>query len=107
MSVGGSHGKENRIKTKKKSKKKISGKWFVILSFFIFELLIYTGIRLEYTNTEYRISDAMGKQKKLKSYRAELLLEKERLASPERISKIAGTRLELVVPDHNQIIYLH
>jgi len=97
---------KNRKRQADKSRKGDFGKWIVILFLFLFELLIYTGTRLECTSTEFSISDARAEQQRLESYRAELLLEKERLGSPERISRIARTRLDLVVPDHNQVVYL-
>ncbi|MFO7883557.1 MAG: cell division protein FtsL [Desulfobacteraceae bacterium] len=99
--------KNNRKKNgNKNSKNSISLKWLVCFFLIIVELLIYTGTRLEHVNTEFRISDAKSRQKQLKSERAQLLLEKDRLSAPERISEIAGTRLDLIVPDHNQIVYL-
>ncbi|MEA2059416.1 MAG: cell division protein FtsL [Thermodesulfobacteriota bacterium] len=90
----------------KASENKMSLKWLVYVFLIIVELLIYTGTRLEHVNTEFRIADAKSRQEHLKSEKSQLLLEKDRLSAPERISEIARTRLDLIVPDHNQIVYL-
>ncbi len=93
-------------KTDKKIRKKKLIKWVFILFVFLSELLVYTGARVACTNSEYRITMAKKRQKKIKAYHAELLLEKARLTSPVRIFKIAGTRLNLVMPGHDMIVYM-
>jgi len=104
---------ENRIKKNKtaKDKDKKTGekkvfKWFLILFLFLFELFFYTKARVACTSTEYKIAEAKKIQKKLKAYRAELILEKTRLSSPVRIFRIAG-RLGLVMPSHDRIFYIN
>ncbi len=101
----------NEISTNKKKKAKPLktnyGKWIIVLIFFIGELFVYTWFRLDYTDTTYRITRKKSEQKKLQAYKAELLIESERLASPERISQIAGTNLKLKMPLSEQVIYLN
>ncbi len=105
---------ENRIKKNKasynkdkKAKNKKFIKWLGILFIFLSELFFYTGARVACTSAGYRITEAEKIQKKLKAYRAELMLEKTRLSSPVRIFKIAGQRLGLVMPSHDRIIYMN
>ena len=100
---------EIRINKKKKSEspKKNYWKWILVLAIFIGELFVYTWFRLDYTDTTYRITRKKSEQKELQAYRSELLIESERLASPERISQIAGTNLKLKMPLSEQVIYLN
>jgi cell division protein FtsL len=70
------------------------------------ELLFYTWVRVESTQTVFRISRAQHEQKESKSYNQVLSLEKARLISPERISEIARSNLNLSVPRPDQIIYV-
>lgn len=101
----------NQVKTNKKKTsefpKKSYGKWLLMLIVFIGELFIYTWFRVDYTDTAYRITRKKNEQKTLKSYKAELLIESERLSSPERISQIAKNNLNLSMPLSRQVIYLN
>ena len=76
----------------------------VLIIFFILELFFYTWIRVEQTHTGKQISLATQDQKKKLKYRSELLVEQERLSSPERIMTIARENLNLHTPDPEQII---
>jgi len=80
------------------------GKWMVLIVFFILELLLYTWIRVGQAHTGKRIFLATQDQKKALKYRSELLVEKERLSSPERIMTIARDSLNLHTPSPEQII---
>ncbi len=100
-------GNNNKKRIKKKSKKKNTIKIFILFFIFMGEFFVYAGIRVECMHIKYKISKAKQIQKKLESYKKTLILEKERLGSPERIHKIATTRLNLSVPKHNQIIYMY
>ncbi len=80
------------------------GRWLLLIVFFIFELLLYTWIRVEITRTGKRISQAQQYQKEKRAYQSELLVEKERLSSPERIMTIARDNLDLHTPAPEQII---
>lgn len=75
----------------------------VLIIFFILELLLYTWIRVEQTHTGKRIFLASQDQKKNLKYRSELLVEQERLSSPERIMTIARDNLNLHTPAPEQI----
>jgi len=97
---------ENNRHAGKKINKKISVKWLFILFVFLCELFVYTGVRVACTSTGYRIASDRKMHLKLKTYQAELMLEKARLGSPVRIIKIARTRLNLVMPGHDQIVYM-
>ncbi|MBI9090419.1 MAG: cell division protein FtsL [Desulfobacterium sp.] len=86
--------------------KKIPGRWLVILLFFLCELFIYTGMRVECTRKGFQISQAEQVRKRSESYRKELIIERERLGSPERIATIARTRLGLYMPKQGQVVYI-
>lgn len=86
---------------------KSPGKWLVLISILLCELLFYTWVRVESTQTVFRISKAQYDQKEIKSYNEALSLEKATLISPERISKIARSELNLSIPRPDQIIYLY
>ncbi len=94
----------NRADKKLRRKKFI--KWFFILFVFLAELLIYTGARVACISAQYQIAQEKKMQKKIKAYHSELMVEQASLSSPERIFKIAGTKLGLVMPKHDQIIYI-
>lgn len=87
-------------------KKKLLGKWVIILSIFLAEMFLYTLCRVNYTETGFRISREKQNRKNLKAYREALIIEHERLLSPERIAHIARTRLNLRIPDPDQVIYM-
>ncbi|SLM30694.1 conserved hypothetical protein [Desulfamplus magnetovallimortis] len=87
-------------------KKKMLGKWMIVLAFFLAELFLYTMCRVNYTETGFRISLEKQNQKRLKAYRESLAIEYERLLSPERIAHIARTKLKLKIPEPEQVIYM-
>lgn len=82
------------------------GKWVVIIVILLGELFLYTWCRVSYTETGFRISREKEKQKVLKAYTDALSMENDRLLSPERIAYIATTRLNLIIPEPNQVIYM-
>ena len=90
----------------KKDTKKISAPWLVLVFIFICELFIYTGIRVDCTRNRFQISQAEQLEKKSQAYQKELIIELERLGSPERIARIARTRLALDMPEQNQVVYM-
>ena len=83
-----------------------TGKWLVLISILLCELMFYTWVRVESTQTVFRISKARHDQKESMSYNEALALEKATLISPERISGIARSSLNLSVPRPDQIIYI-
>ncbi|MBF0377402.1 MAG: hypothetical protein HQK72_07945 [Desulfamplus sp.] len=81
-------------------------KWLAIIAILFGELFLYTWCRVSYTETGFRISQHKEKQKALKGYTDALSMENDRLLSPERIAYIATTRLNLIIPAPNQLIYM-
>ena len=80
--------------------------WFLLIFTLFCELLFYTWIRVESTQTFFRIAKHHESLNKANSYNAALNLEKERLNSLERISKIAATKLNLSMNTTGKVIYL-
>ncbi len=80
--------------------------WLVIIGILLAELLFYTWIRVESTQTTFDISRAVYDQKKIMAYNTALSLEKASLMSPRRISRIAREELNRAAPDAEQVIYL-
>jgi cell division protein FtsL len=80
--------------------------WFVIIGLIFCELLVYTWVRTESTQTILRISKAQGLITQKASYHKALSVERDRLKSDDRITRIAKTRLNLSTDTSNQIIYL-
>jgi len=87
-------------------KKKLLGRWSIILTVFLVQLFLYTLCRVNYTETGFNISREKRAQKELKAYRESLTIEHERLLSSERIAQIARTKLNLKIPDSAQVIYM-
>jgi len=79
--------------------------WFVIICIIFGELLTYTWIRTESTQTVLQISSSQKLLVKKKSYQKALSIERDRLKSDDRITKIARTRLDLLTDTLNQTIY--
>lgn len=90
----------------KKEMKKIPGWWLLVLVVFICELFIYTAIRVDCTRNRFQISLAQEAQKSAKTYQRELIIELDRLGAPERIARIARSRLNLEMPDQSQVVYM-
>jgi len=93
-----------RKNTPRKAPATFQGRWLVIIVIFIFELLFYTWIRVEIITTGKEISKAQAQQKEKRAYQSELIVEKERLSSPERIMTIARDNLDLHTPAPEQVI---
>lgn len=98
----------NRYKTGSAPKQKPGkgGRWIVIIILLICELFVYTTIRLESIHTKHEIDRAETETSKLASRTTALIVEKERLGSPERITKIAKSRLNMSMPASDQVIYI-
>ena len=95
----------------KKTKKNIQnrnllGIWLVLLSIFIAELLLYTWCRVQFVRTGYAISEETQKNQHLMALQKKLKIELAHLKSPERIGKIAETRLGLIMPNAKQTIII-
>ena len=81
-------------------------RWLALILVLVCELLIHTWVRTESTQTMLRISNAQAGIQKLISYRKALHLERDRLKSDARITRIARTRLGLTTDTFTRTIYL-
>lgn len=97
---------KNNIPPKSIQAKKPGFYWFVIISILFCELLFYTGVRTESAQTILRVSREQDVFAKKISYRKALSVERDRLKSDDRITRIAKTRLNLFTDTVNQTIYL-
>lgn len=79
--------------------------WLLIIMVIFCLLLTYTWVRTESTQTILRITQAREAHSQKISYNKALLVEKERLMSDERITRIAKTRLGLLDDTTGQTIY--
>lgn len=86
--------------------KKAGGRWLVVICLIFCELLVYTWIRTESTQTILRVSRAQEAFAEKTSYHKALAVERDRLKSDDRITRIAKTRLNLSTETLKQIIYL-
>jgi cell division protein FtsL len=85
---------------------RIIGIWIAFMIIFIMELLFYTWCRVQYVRSGYEISEIAEIQKQLTFVRSNLKIEAARLKSPERIARIAGRKLGLIVPKPEQMIVI-
>lgn len=76
--------------------------WVLILTVFICQMLIHTWSRMQCVRIGYEISRETENHQKLLEIQNRLKIEIARLRSPERISKIARSKLELVTPSPDQ-----
>ena len=97
---------KNNISKKNVRPQKPGFCWFVIISIIFCELLVYTWIRTESAQTILRVSREQEMFVKKISYRKALSVERDRLKSDDRITRIAKTRLNLFTDTANQTIYL-
>lgn len=79
--------------------------WLAIICLIFCQLLVYTWIRTESTQTILRISKAQAAHIEKTSYAQALSVERDRLRSDERITRIAKTRLNLSTEILDQTIY--
>lgn len=95
-------------KTKEKpvKRQRIGFRWLALIAVLFAELLVYTVVRTEATQTILRISRSQAELAALISYNRELTLERDRLKSDARIVRIARTKLGLTSDVFNQTIYL-
>ena len=93
-------------KTTDHDKKRHTGVWIVLMSFFIAELLFYTWCRVQNVRIGYEITHASAQHRQLVAMQNNLKIETAHLKSPERISKIAREQLGLTMPSPKQVIVL-
>ncbi len=93
-----------RVRSKKERVKPT--KWLILSLIFLSQLFFYTLIRLESSHARNEISKLQQEKQKLQASTTVLIIEKERLRSPERILRIATGDLNLSTPSEDQVIYL-
>ena len=81
-------------------------RWLALILVLFCELLGHAWVRTESTQTILRISNAQAGITKAISYGKALSVERDRLKSDNRITKIARTRLGLSTDTFDQTIYL-
>jgi len=80
--------------------------WFIIMGFFIAELLIYTWSRVQCIKVGYEISNENNKNRNLINLQNNLKIEIASLKSPERLANIAKNKLGLKTPTPEQVIII-
>lgn len=95
----------NKRVTQKKEQKRPT-KWLILTLVFLCQLFFYTLIRLESSQVRTQISNLQMEKQSLKANTNVLIIEKERLSSPERILKIARSGLNLTTPSADLVFYL-
>ena len=96
------------MKKKRVSKKRnpmIGILWVLAVVVLMAELLVYTWCRVQYVQTGYEITEATQESLHLKELYSKLQIERARLRSPERITRIARQR-GLVMPDSKQVVVI-
>jgi len=97
---------KNNIFKMQRQPQSIGFRWLFIICLIFCELLAYTWVRTESTQTILRVSKAQETLIKKRSYHKALSLERDRLKSGDRITRIAKTRLNLSSDTLTQTIYL-
>ena len=97
---------KNNIKKETKQPQKIGFKWVIVISIIFCEFFTYALVRTESTQTILGTFNIRKELAQKISYQKALLIERERLKSDERITKIAKTRLNLITDTLSQTIYL-
>lgn len=97
----------NNIRTKAVRPRRRGLKWLCIISIIFIEMLAYTWVRTESTQTVLRISHAKEMYADKTAYHKALMVEKDRLKSDERITQIAKSRLDLTSNTFERTIYLN
>jgi len=97
---------KNKVTQKQIKPHRIGFRWLLIIGIIFGELLIYTWIRTESTHATISVSRHRDSLAQQISYFKALSLERDRLRSDGRITKIAKTRLNLSTGTSKQTIYL-
>ncbi len=96
----------NNITKKIMPPQKVGFRWIIISSIIFCQFFTYTWIRTESTQTIIEISSIRNQLAKKLTYQNALLIERARLKSDDRITRIAKTRLNLLTSTLSQTIYL-
>ncbi|MCF6246599.1 MAG: cell division protein FtsL [Desulfobacula sp.] len=97
---------KNNISKKTSPPQSAGFRWIIVISIIFCELLAYTWVRTETTQTMLRISKAERNLIKNQSYHTALVLEIDRLKSEDRITRIATSRLNLFKDSGDSTYYL-
>ena len=81
-------------------------KWFALILVLVCESMAHAWIRTESTQAMIRISQAQTQIQTTISYKKALWLERDRLKSDVRITRIARTRMGLTSEVSEKTIYL-
>jgi cell division protein FtsL len=95
----------NNISRQSLKPQKSGLRWILIICIIFCQLLAYTWVRTESTQTMIRVSGAKENHAQKIAYYKALSVEKERLKSDERITRIAKTKLNLLTDTQDQTIY--
>ncbi|WP_300461354.1 hypothetical protein [Desulfobacula sp.] len=96
----------NNIAPKAVAQQKAGFPWMIAICLIFCELLVHTWVRTESTHTILRVSEAQERYIQKMSYHKALSMERDRLKSDGRITRIAKTRLNLSIDTLDQTIYL-
>ncbi len=97
---------KNQITQKQILPQRQGFRWLLIIGIIFCELLLYTWIRTESTQASIRVSKYRDSLAQQNSYYKALSVERDRLKSDDRITRIAKTRLKLSTDTAKQTIYL-
>ncbi|MBU0971697.1 MAG: hypothetical protein KKC20_13670 [Proteobacteria bacterium] len=94
------------LKNTTQNRQRIGFRWLALIAILFCELMIHAWVRTESTQAILRISHAQAGITKNLSYKKELSVERDRLKSDTRITKIARTHLNLSTDAFSQTLYL-
>jgi len=79
---------------------------FVFLSVFMVEFFLKTWCGVQCIRTGYAITDEMNKKQNLTNMNKNLKIELLHLRSPQVLKKIAREKLDLTIPEPDQVIVI-
>jgi cell division protein FtsL len=94
------------INPKIQPNQRVGYRWLALILVLFCELMVHAWVRTESTQTILRITNAQADITKNLSYGHALSVERDRLKSDARITRIARTHLGLSPDTFSQIIYL-
>lgn len=97
---------KNKTKNRHQPGGRVGYRWLALILVLFCELMGHAWVRTESTQAILRISNAQAAITKRLSYGKALSVERDRLKSDSRITRIARTRLGLLTDTFNQTIYL-
>ncbi len=97
---------KNQSARKQIKPQRVGFRWLIIIGIIFSELLVYTWVRTESSQASIRVSRHRDSLAQQASYLKAISVERDRLRSDDRITKIAKTRLNLSTDTSKQTIYL-